>query len=567
MKTTPDWRSRTWPLLLSLLLLAGSAIGLRQLALWQYDSLLADRALHDLSLRLRGDTPFRWPFRERAELVGDIHGLGDYRVRDGVLSFTAADDDPYFSLGLTGRQIDHGYNRLQLTLWTDAPARLQLFHRVPDTDDFVFASPFIAAEAGEQSLSLDLAALDWHAVALTAAGEQMPRPAGRWGGSHGVISDFRIDPVDRAGTHVRLQSVSLQRGSAWPALDASRVHVANGLPDKPAADDIVVVDARQHEALDHWLEAHRDAALLLADGTALRTPESAFRFRQWVLARVPQAIWFPHAPDARLLQRIHHLPADAVAPDAHWPWADARHASSLVAVLAAGLSLWCLFMGVRVLPRLSRILLAAAIPVLAACVWMQVRNLATVQGGIALAALAVSAFAFAWRQPGPWLQRLGLVRPPTGALHETAWLTLPALLVLMVLGGVNGSWQSIPVQEITHRFGIYPLWVVLQQLFLCAWFATALAEAFDLRRHRPWLPLAGLVAGTGFALLHFPNFGAMGTVLFMGTGWACLWLRHRSLWPLVISHALLGILFSLLMPVEFRMDGDVGQMYFAWLWR
>jgi len=143
MKTLSGLRQGLWPRLLLFALLLVAAIGLHRAALWQYDHLLGERALHDLSLRLQQGTPFYWPMRSAHELDGEVHGLGDHQFHKGALRFESANDDPHFSLALADRLIDHRYNHLEIRLTASQPTRLQVFHRVMETDDFVFGSQWV----------------------------------------------------------------------------------------------------------------------------------------------------------------------------------------------------------------------------------------------------------------------------------------------------------------------------------------------------------------------------------------------------------------------------------------
>jgi hypothetical protein len=566
MKTLADVRRFMGPLAVLLLVLACAVLGLHRLALWQYDSLLGDRALHDVSLRLQQGTPFHWGFDDARELSGEVHGLGDYRFRKGVLHIEPANGDPHFSLALADRLIDSHYDRLVIRLTSSADTRLQVFHRVSETADFVFGSQWIDVHAGEQTLILPLSRLQWYAVAVSDRGRDSAKPDARWGGEQGVITELRIDPANRADVKLQIQDIALKASQPWPAMDRSGIRVLRELPAAPTVNDIVVLDARAFNEQIEWLRDHRHAPLMLADGTAMRTPELSLRLRNRVLREVPQAIWFPAVPDDAMLARIQGLSAAPPAyPDAHWLWSDYQQPAAIVAILLALLYGLCL-VNPAGYPRLARATQAAILPMLAACVWVNARHLGSLPGIVSVLMLGGTGIAWGLQQGGRWQERLGFITPTAAAWRETAMLTAPALLVLLGLSWWSGRWDSVSMGALSRHFWMYPFWVVVQQCFLSCWFATVLGQAFNVQVKPQWLPVAGGLAGLGFSLLHFPNFGAMITVLFMGTGWACLWLRHRTIWPLIASHVLLGTLFRLLMPADFRVDGDVGLMYFAWLW-
>ena len=566
MKTLSDLRRNLWPRLLLLVLLLLAAAGLHRLALWQYDSLLNERALHDVSLRLQQGTPFHWPMEDAGELDGEVHGLGEYRFHKGVLRSELPGSDPHFSLALADRLIDRRYNRLQIHMTSSAATRLQVFHRVSETDDCVFGSQWVEVVEGQQLLDLPLDRLQWHAVAITDRGRDSSKPDARWGGEHGVITELRIDPANQAGLRLQIADIKLYASQGWPLVSPSDIRVVDGLPLQPSASDIVVLDARNFSEALEWLRDHRDTPLLLADGTEPRTPELSLRLRNRVLNEVPHAVWFPLVPDEVMLGRIAGLSLSPPAhPDAYWVWDDYQQPAAIMALLLALLYGLCLANPAGY-PRLALATQVAILPLMAACVWVNARNLDSLTGIVCVLMLAGTGTAWGLQQGVRWQERLGFVKPTVAAWRETALLTLPAVVILLGLSWWGGRWESVSAEALSRHFWLYPFWVVVQQLFLSCWFASLLGQALrvDVRSH--WLPMAGGLAGLGFSLLHFPNYGAMMTVLFMGTGWACLWLRHRSLWPLVASHVLLGTLFRLLMPAEFRVDGDVGLMYFAWLW-
>lgn len=548
-------RSR-WRLLLVflLLLLAGSLL-LRSLALWQYDRLLTEQALHELSARGQGETPFRW-WVDDAPVLDRHHDLGDFQSTKEGLSFTAAGKDPFVYLPTLRQQIPAAYNRLQLELHASEATKLQLFHKTLDRRDAILASHWIDVQPGWQTLDIPLNQQYWHILPLDGGPSE---GRGRWGGASGVITDLRLDPADRAGVRITLRGLVLKASVVLP--DTRQLVLTGDLPTQPAGS-LVALDMRQAQAIQPWLQAHRGEPLLLADATPWRTPESAYRFRQWALAQVPQAIWFPAVPNEAVLQTLRELPeSKAVLPDARWHWPDWRWPVALSALLAlvvyAGIVAARLrFAGDRIVAVLAGVWIAAA-------VWIQAGQLSTASGVLATGSLGLAVLFWLWRQPGVWWQRLGLQKPTWAAWRETLWLSLPAAAVL--------AWMALSaeetVREVSYRdLLMYPLWVVIQQLFLSVWLTSLLAWSVDLPQRRAWLPIIGVLAGFVFALLHFPNYGAMAVVYLMGTGWACLWLRHRSLWPLMVSHAVLGLAFSLLMPGWLRLDGNVGAAYFAWLW-
>src|SRR5690606_5219738 len=90
---------------------------------------------------------------------------------------------------------------------------LQVFHRVSETDDFVFGSQWVDVAEGEQTLVLPLDRLQWYAVPVTDRGRDSAKPDARWGGESGVITELRIDPANRAGLQLQIARINTQLGN------------------------------------------------------------------------------------------------------------------------------------------------------------------------------------------------------------------------------------------------------------------------------------------------------------------------------------------------------------------
>ncbi|MER3424358.1 MAG: hypothetical protein C4293_15200, partial [Nitrospiraceae bacterium] len=52
-----------------------------------------------------------------------------------------------------------------------------------------------------------------------------------------------------------------------------------------------------------------------------------------------------------------------------------------------------------------------------------------------------------------------------------------------------------------------------------------------------------MINGLAFALVHAPDFWVSVMTALGGTAWSVLYLRYRLLWPLALSHALVGSTF------------------------
>ena len=105
------------------------------------------------------------------------------------------------------------------------------------------------------------------------------------------------------------------------------------------------------------------------------------------------------------------------------------------------------------------------------------------------------------------------------------------------------------------RFLRYPLWATLQQWLLIAAIAPRMRVLLPDVRH------CALACGLAFSLLHAPNFALMLFTLAGGSAWAWLGQRHHALWPLIVSHTLLGLALVLLAPPWLLRSAEIGGRY------
>ncbi len=137
-----------------------------------------------------------------------------------------------------------------------------------------------------------------------------------------------------------------------------------------------------------------------------------------------------------------------------------------------------------------------------------------------------------WREepglPAAW----GLTRAPLRAWMETAAFTVPVAVGLLWIGPRLG--HSVPGHVWALAF-LYLPWALVQEVAL---------QGILLRGLETFVPGRAVVAVAGalFALAHLPDPVLTGLTFAVGTVWAGLFLRHRSIWPLTVSHAVLGAL-------------------------
>lgn len=135
----------------------------------------------------------------------------------------------------------------------------------------------------------------------------------------------------------------------------------------------------------------------------------------------------------------------------------------------------------------------------------------------------------------PYRQRAGR------ALREAALFTVPALGVLLTVGGVLGYLDGgaagvlarLANPNILLAWLLYAPWAVLQQFVF---------QYYLLGRLLALLPVSAAIAlsSLAFASVHYPRLPVMAVTLLAGGVWAVLYRRHRALLPLAVSHALLG---------------------------
>jgi membrane protease YdiL (CAAX protease family) len=159
----------------------------------------------------------------------------------------------------------------------------------------------------------------------------------------------------------------------------------------------------------------------------------------------------------------------------------------------------------------------------------------------ALAAAAVASIAAgAARSRAIWR----LAAPEARADRGRAWLatalfTAAALLVLAAATvlSTRGTDVSLPQRFMNSHLllaaALYFPWALLQQ-FIFQFYL------FGRLLHLVPAPFAVALTAAAFACVHFPRWPVMTVTLVAGAVWSMTYYRWRSLWPLALSHALLG---------------------------
>jgi membrane protease YdiL (CAAX protease family) len=146
-------------------------------------------------------------------------------------------------------------------------------------------------------------------------------------------------------------------------------------------------------------------------------------------------------------------------------------------------------------------------------------------------------------------------------LHSV-WLVGAALtaaaLAMTVAAEMHTLHAPDSVASFFGRYGGYILFAFVQQALLQDYF---LLRLLRLTRGPVY---AAVGAAAMFSLAHLPN--PILTVITFGWGlMACLWfLRYRSLYPLAVAHAILGITVAMCVPGPVIRNMRVGLGYLTY---
>jgi hypothetical protein len=160
----------------------------------------------------------------------------------------------------------------------------------------------------------------------------------------------------------------------------------------------------------------------------------------------------------------------------------------------------------------------------------------------------------------PWLhhdsrERLGF-RLDTfwPALAAVAPVSLTAIGVAWVAGYSLGAIE--PIENTAGEFAYYVMWAGVQQYALQSVVLLRLEDA-GLRRRGP------LTAAALFAAVHAPNPGLVILTFFGGFLWCSTFRRHPNILAVTLSHAILAVVVSSVLPRDLTGGYRIGPAY--WL--
>ncbi len=172
-----------------------------------------------------------------------------------------------------------------------------------------------------------------------------------------------------------------------------------------------------------------------------------------------------------------------------------------------------------------------------------------------IAALTVLAFVLVDR---PSIRRLGLGRPnlPGASIILAISLAAAIFMVFAVLG-LGGQIETRAALANLYRSGGYVIWALLQEFLLQSFFFTRCEDLFGGST-------AVWAAATLFAAAHLPSPILMAFALTGGLFFCEMFRRYRSVYPLALGHAVLGLTVAVTMPDSLihHMRAGIGYLQF-----
>jgi membrane protease YdiL (CAAX protease family) len=154
------------------------------------------------------------------------------------------------------------------------------------------------------------------------------------------------------------------------------------------------------------------------------------------------------------------------------------------------------------------------------------------------------------------LERLGLGLPkPSGAVITLGAGLITAVFLLLLVNWAGGQIPANPTwfPNLQSARG-YLVWALIQEFILQSFFFTRFEELYGSSA-------AVWMAATLFAVAHLPN-PVLTTATLLGALFFCeMFRRYRSIYPLAIVHAILGITIAFVAPDRLLHHMRVGIGY------
>lgn len=142
---------------------------------------------------------------------------------------------------------------------------------------------------------------------------------------------------------------------------------------------------------------------------------------------------------------------------------------------------------------------------------------------------------------------------------RSSWVIGVALLLAVIATYLAGSFHTLhqpanPVQWV-KSFGGYTIWALMQQLLLQGYFLARLLRIV------PNATAAAFLTASIFAIAHLPNPILAPLTLVWGLTACLIFIRSRTVYPLAIAHAILGICIAITVPGPVVHNMRVGLGY------
>lgn len=169
-----------------------------------------------------------------------------------------------------------------------------------------------------------------------------------------------------------------------------------------------------------------------------------------------------------------------------------------------------------------------------------------------ITAVAIVAFVVVDR---PSIQRLGLGLPSgfgAGLILVVSFTT--AVILVFAVRGAGGQIPANPTWPSLHLAWQYVVWALIQEFMLQSFFFTRCEELFGSST-------AVWTSATLFSAAHLPS-PVLTTLTLVGGLFFCeMFRRYRSIYPIGIVHAVLGLTIAMTMPNSLLHHMRVGIGY------
>ncbi len=155
----------------------------------------------------------------------------------------------------------------------------------------------------------------------------------------------------------------------------------------------------------------------------------------------------------------------------------------------------------------------------------------------------------------PSLERLGLRLPKTFGASLVLGIGFLTVVLMVIL--VNRAGGQIPANQtwpVLQSVWGYVIWAGLQEFILQSFFFNRFEELYGSSA-------AVWIASTLFAAVHLPN-PILTTATLIGALFFCeMFRRYRSIYPLAVVHAMLGLTIAIITPESLVHHMRVGIGY------